>query len=69
MVEITSDDIALLNDEDLRTLVGLLCECELRAKGYSAASVTWGGNQNAARMMSPWISTTADVSPAGDGIT
>ena len=48
MFEITSDDIALLNDEDLRTLVGLLCESELRAKGYSAASVTWGGNQNAA---------------------
>jgi hypothetical protein len=48
MFDITSDDIALLNDEDLRTLVGLLCESELRARGFSAASVTWGGNQNAA---------------------
>lgn len=30
MLEVTSDDIAALNDEDLRTLVGCLCErsCE-----------------------------------------
>jgi hypothetical protein len=48
MFEITPDDIALLNDEDLRTLIGLLCESEVRARGLSAASVTWGGNQNAA---------------------
>jgi len=47
MLEITADHIALLNDEDLRTLVGLLCEAELRAVGISAASVTWGGDQNA----------------------
>src|SRR5713226_5102329 len=48
MFEITSDDIALLNDEDLRALVGLLCESEARSKGFSASFVTWGGNQNAA---------------------
>jgi hypothetical protein len=47
MLEITADHIALLSDEDLRTLVGLLCEAELRAVGISAASVTWGGDQNA----------------------
>ncbi|MGO8847982.1 MAG: hypothetical protein ACLQFI_22195 [Methylocella sp.] len=48
MFEITSDDIARLSDEQLRTLVGLLCEAELRSRGYSSAAVTWGGNQNAA---------------------
>jgi hypothetical protein len=32
MLEITGDDIALLSDADLRTLVGLLCEGELRNK-------------------------------------
>ena len=48
MFEITSDDIALLNDEDLRALVGLLCESEARSRGLSPSAVTWGGNQTAA---------------------
>lgn len=48
MFEITSDDIALLNDKDLRTLVGLLCEAEMRGRGFPTSSVTWGGHQNAA---------------------
>ena len=30
LFEITSDDISLLNDKNLRTLVGLLCESEMR---------------------------------------
>src|ERR1700685_321545 len=48
MLEITPDDVALLNDTDLRTLIGLLCESELRSRGLSAAAVTWSGDQNAA---------------------
>lgn len=44
---ITADEIALLNDEDLRTLVGRLCESEMRRRGISPSCVTWGGNQNA----------------------
>jgi hypothetical protein len=48
MLEITGDDIATLNDEDLRSLVGRLCESELRSLGLSTSAVTWGGNQNAA---------------------
>lgn len=48
MFEITPDDIALLNDGDLRTLVGRLCESELSSRGLDAASITWGGHQNAA---------------------
>src|SRR4030088_1798785 len=47
MFEITGDHIAELNDEDLRSLIGLLCEDELRRRGLPASAVTWGGNQNA----------------------
>lgn len=48
MLEITGSDIAALNDEDLRSLVGMLCEFEMRSRGLSTSAVTWGGNQNAA---------------------
>jgi hypothetical protein len=46
MFEITPQDIAQLDDKQLRTLVGLLCEAELRSLAYSTAAVTWGGDQN-----------------------
>ncbi len=48
MLDITPDDVALLNDTDLRTLIGRLCESELRSRGLSAAAVTWSGHQNSA---------------------
>jgi len=48
MFEITGEDIARLNDEDLRTLIGQLCEAEVRGRGGSTSAVTWSGNQNAA---------------------
>jgi hypothetical protein len=44
MFEITGDDIARLNDEQLRSVVARLCEAELRGRGYSTSYVTWGGN-------------------------
>lgn len=47
MLEITPDDIAKLDDDDLRSVVGRLCEADLRARGLPASGVTWGGNQNA----------------------
>jgi len=47
MFEITGDDIAALNDEDLRSLIGRLCEAEMRRRGLPLSAVTWGGNQNA----------------------
>lgn len=47
MFEITAEDIALLNDKDLRELIGLLCESEVRRRGLPTSSVTWGGDQNA----------------------
>jgi hypothetical protein len=47
MLDITKDDIAALNDEDLRSLVGRLCESELRSRGISTSAVRWGGNQDA----------------------
>lgn len=48
MFEITADDIAQLNDDDLRSLVGRLCESEARRRGLPTSGVTWGGNQTAA---------------------
>ena len=45
---ITGTDIAALNDEDLRSLVGRLCESELRSRRLPTSAVTWGGNQDAA---------------------
>lgn len=47
MIEITGNEISELSDSDLRALVGLLCEAELRKKGLQTAGVTWGGHQNA----------------------
>ena len=48
MFDVTPDDIAQLNDVDLREVVGRLCEAELARRGLSTAAVTWGGNQTAA---------------------
>lgn len=48
MFDITADDIARLNDTDLRELVARLCEAELAERGHSPAAVTWGGSQTAA---------------------
>lgn len=48
MFDAAPDDIAQLNDVDLRELVGRLCEAELASRGLSTVSVTWGGNQTAA---------------------
>lgn len=48
MFEITADDIAQLNDDDLRSLIGRLCESEARRRGLPTSGVTWGGNQTAA---------------------
>jgi len=47
MFGITRDDIAALNDEDLRTLIGLLCEAELRRANLPVSAATWGGDQTA----------------------
>ena len=48
MFDVTGQDISFLSDEDLRTLVGRLCEAELRRLGLSPLCASWGGNQNAA---------------------
>src|SRR5213595_3051892 len=47
ILEVTGDQIAQLDDSELRALVGYLCEREVLAHGHSAATVTWGGHQNA----------------------
>jgi hypothetical protein len=47
MLEITPDHIAELADDDLRELIGLLCEAELAKRGLPVSAVTYGGNQRA----------------------
>jgi hypothetical protein len=47
LLEITGDDVALLNDADLRTLIGLLCEADYRSAGLSPKGIIWGGHQDA----------------------
>jgi hypothetical protein len=47
MFEITGDDIAALGDAGLRTLIGLLCEADMRRRGLPTSAITWGGNQTA----------------------
>ncbi len=47
MFEIKGNDIALLDEEDLRSLVALLCEAEVQRHGFSSSTVTWGGDQKA----------------------
>ena len=69
MLEITPDNIAQLAEDDLRTLVGLLCEAELARRGLPVSGVTWGGNQRAAdggldvRVSLPEGSEIADFVP------
>jgi len=48
MFEITGNDVAALNDADLRTLVARLSLAELSRGGLPLAGVTAGGNQDAA---------------------
>jgi len=48
MFQVTRENIAALNDTDLRLLVGMLAEEEVRKAGHSPSSVTYGGDQRAA---------------------
>jgi hypothetical protein len=47
LLEISGDDIELLNDTDLRMLIGLLCEADYRSAGLSLNGIKWSGNQDA----------------------
>ena len=46
--QVTSEEIQSLSDTHARELISRLCRAELRSKGLSEASVTWGGDQRAA---------------------
>ena len=43
--EITAEQITKLDDINLRSLVGLLCEADYRLAGLSTKGITWGGHQ------------------------
>jgi hypothetical protein len=47
LLELTGDDIAQLDDDTLRELIGLLCEADYRLGGLSTKGITWGGHQDA----------------------
>ncbi|TKT86005.1 hypothetical protein [Dyadobacter frigoris] len=47
LLHISGDDIALLEDNDFRDLIGLLCEADLRCYRLSTRNVLWGGHQDA----------------------
>lgn len=47
LLEITGDDIARLDDAELRNLIGLLCEADYRLAGLPTKGITWGGHQDA----------------------
>ena len=47
LLEITGDDIARLDDADLRALIGLLCEADYYLAGFPTKGITWGGHQDA----------------------
>ena len=46
MLDITKEEIKNLNDSDLRTLIGRLCEADLYILGDSTCHVSYGGNQD-----------------------
>lgn len=68
-LELTGEHVAMLGDEDLRSLVVRLCEAELRRTGRPSSAVLAGGHQNApdggvdVRVQ---LETTEDA-PASDG--
>lgn len=47
LLEIVGDDIALMADDDLRELIGLLCEADYRLDSLPTRSIRWGGHQDA----------------------
>src|SRR5690606_3605576 len=47
LLEITGKDIADLNDNDLRDLIGLLCEADFRIARLTTSGIRYGGHQDA----------------------
>lgn len=48
LFDISPEDIAQLDDKDLRQLIARLCEAELRRRHLPTSAVLYGGNQDAA---------------------
>lgn len=46
-LDVTSDDVAKLDDKQFRELIARLCEAEVEQKGLPRTAVTWGGHQDA----------------------
>lgn len=66
MLDVTDDDIAALNDTDLRALVARLAEAAVRSRGLPTAAITWGGDQNAPDGgLDVRIELAPDLTPSG----
>jgi len=48
LFDVTGDEIASLSDDDLRELVGRLCEADFRRENLPVTGIFWGGHQDAA---------------------
>lgn len=46
LLDVTGEDVALLDDKQLRALIGRLCEAEVERAGMPRTAVTWGGHQD-----------------------
>lgn len=46
LLDVTSGDVALLDDNPLRALIARLCEAEVERFGKPRTAVTWGGHQD-----------------------
>jgi hypothetical protein len=46
LLDVTSDDVALLDDKQLRKLIARLCEAEVERQGKPRTTVIWGGHQD-----------------------
>lgn len=46
-LDVTSEDVAKLDDKQFRELIARLCEAEVEQKGLPRTAVTWGGHQDA----------------------
>src|SRR5690348_15653042 len=69
MFDITGQQISLLSAEELRGLIGRLCEAELHQQGLSPLAVTWGGDQSASDGgIDVRITTTTSGTPLGANV-
>lgn len=69
MLDVTPDDIARLDDKQMRELVGRLASADAQRCGHSPHCVVWGGDQNANDEGSDVEARLRNLSGAGTALT